>query len=94
MSALLDGHGDLWETATMLLYVGLSIIAVNVLAVVVVARLGRRLSRATHEQRQAAVPREKRSVPARMPGYAGSLHGTALRRRDRPPVPSASARNS
>ena len=78
----------------MLLYVGLSIVAVNVLAVVVIARLGRRLSRVTHEQRQAAVPRAKHSAPARMPRNAGSLYGTALRRRDGQPVPRASARNS
>ena len=77
----------------MSLYVGLSIVAVNVLAVVVIARLGRRLSRATDDQRRPAVSRANHNTPVRMPGSEGSLHRTSLRRRGRPPVPSASARN-
>jgi hypothetical protein len=39
----------------MLLYAALSVVAVHVLAVAVIARLGRRLSSATDEQRRVAV---------------------------------------
>ena len=53
MSALLDGRAGVWDTASVLLYVGLAIVCVNLLAVAVIARLGRRLSGTSHE----ALPR-------------------------------------
>jgi hypothetical protein len=49
MSALLDGRAGVWNIAPVLLYVGLAIACVNLLAVVVIARLGNRLSGTSHE---------------------------------------------
>jgi hypothetical protein len=63
----------------MLLYAALSIVAVNVLAVAVIARLGRRLSRATDDQRRVAVARAKDTAPARILSAPVSLHGTSVR---------------
>ena len=60
----------------MLLDAALSIVAVNVLAVAVIARLGRRLSRATDEQRRVAVV-AKVAAPARLLRAPVSLHGTS-----------------
>jgi len=49
MPSLLDGRAGVWDIAPVLLYVGLAIACVNVLAVVLIARLGRRLSGTSHE---------------------------------------------
>ena len=66
----------------MLLYTALSIVAVNALAVTVIARLGRRLSRATDEHRRAAVARANDTAPAsilRVPvSLQGSPHGAVF----------------
>jgi hypothetical protein len=49
MSALLDGRAGVCNIAPVLLYVGLAIACLNLLAVVVIARLGQRLSGTSHE---------------------------------------------
>jgi hypothetical protein len=64
----------------MLLYAALSILAVNVLAVAVIARLGRRLSRATDEQRRVALACAKDTALASILRAPVSLHGTSVRR--------------
>jgi len=59
--ALLDARAGVCETARIVVYVVVSVAVVNVLAVVVVARLGRRLSGTTHER----LPTPARSAATR-----------------------------
>jgi hypothetical protein len=74
------GRAGVWNIAPVLLYVGPAIACVNLLAVVVIARLGRRLSGTSHEV---------------LPRAAGvSSTRAAQRARARPAAPRQSRRRA
>jgi hypothetical protein len=82
MSALLDGRAGVCEIAPVLPYVGLAIVCVNLLAVVLIARLGRRLSGTSHEVLPPAA------------GRVVSLTRASQRARARPAGPRQSRRRA